>query len=298
MDLQTSVFNPQADISGADNVLPLCELAWTLEEAGEFERAAEILHPFWKGLPHRPDTAGLTQEAKAELLLRTGILTGWIGSVKQIPGSQEIAKDLAGRNHYVLTRYEAKHRASWMDRVTSVKRERTLLLNHGEACQLISAVTATEKLGGDMAEVGVAYGASAKLIAEYSPTRTLHLFDTFEGLPAVSRRDNEKFAAGQFRSAVDDVRQYLVGKNVRFYKGLFPHTAEPVKDRVFSFVHLDADLYESTMAALRFFYPRLCSGAIERKRVDPTATALSIGSGFWAWSAIAAARRTCCSIWT
>lgn len=93
MDLQTSVLENQADVS-VDNVLPLCELAWGLEEAGEFERAAEILRPFWKGLPHRPETEGVGDQAKAELLLRTGILTGWLGSAKQIPGGQEIAKDL------------------------------------------------------------------------------------------------------------------------------------------------------------------------------------------------------------
>ena len=74
-----------------------------------------------------------------------------------------------------------------MDKVSAIKQERTFLLNHCEACQLISAVTATEKLGGDMAELGVASGASAKLISEYAPSRTLHLFDTFEGLPDVRR---------------------------------------------------------------------------------------------------------------
>src|SRR5688500_19070447 len=94
MDLQTSVFEHRNDVSVIDNALPLCELAWQLEEAGEFERAAETLQPFWKGLPHRPDTDGLSEEATAELLLRTGILTGWLGSAKQIPGSQEIAKEL------------------------------------------------------------------------------------------------------------------------------------------------------------------------------------------------------------
>lgn len=94
MDLQTSVFENHNDVSVIDNALPLCELAWRLEEAGEFESAAETLQPFWKGLPHRPETEGLSDEAKAELLLRTGILTGWLGSAKQISGSQEIAKDL------------------------------------------------------------------------------------------------------------------------------------------------------------------------------------------------------------
>lgn len=94
MDLQTSVFENQTDISVVDNVIPLCELARGLEEAGEFEQAAETLRPFWQGLPHRPESDGLNDEAKAELLLRTGSLTGWLGSAKQIPGAQEIAKDL------------------------------------------------------------------------------------------------------------------------------------------------------------------------------------------------------------
>jgi tetratricopeptide (TPR) repeat protein len=94
MDLQTSIFENQPDISVIDNVLPLCELAKSLEEAGEFERAAETLQPFWKGLPHRPETAELSDDCRAELLMRTGTLTGWLGSAKQVPGSQEIAKDL------------------------------------------------------------------------------------------------------------------------------------------------------------------------------------------------------------
>lgn len=94
MDLQTSVFDTPTEFSVTDNVIPLCELARGLEEAGEFERAAEILQPFWKGLPDRPSTEGLNDEAKAELLLRAGTLTGWLGSAKQVSGAQEIAKDL------------------------------------------------------------------------------------------------------------------------------------------------------------------------------------------------------------
>jgi tetratricopeptide (TPR) repeat protein len=94
MDLQTSVIDNQTDFSVVDNVIPLCELAKGLEEAGEFETAAETLQPFWQGLTHRPETEGLDDKAKAELLLRTGTLTGWLGSAKQVPGAQEIAKDL------------------------------------------------------------------------------------------------------------------------------------------------------------------------------------------------------------
>ena len=94
MDLQTMTFTREAESPSLEDVLPLCELARTLEEAGEFELAQETLRPFWKGVPSRPNTTGLKGEAKAELLLRVGTLTGWLGSAKQEPDSQETAKDL------------------------------------------------------------------------------------------------------------------------------------------------------------------------------------------------------------
>jgi tetratricopeptide (TPR) repeat protein len=94
MDLRTSVFDNIARAAVAEDVMPLCEFAKNLEEAGEFERALETLYPFWKGLLHRPETDGLAEEPKAELLLRSGTLTGWLGSARQITGAQEFAKDL------------------------------------------------------------------------------------------------------------------------------------------------------------------------------------------------------------
>lgn len=94
MDLQTSIYDDTIGPVVVDDVLPLCELAKNLEEAGEFDQAAETLSPFWTGLLNRPNTSGLTEDALAELLLRTGTLTGWLGSARQVPGAQEVAKDL------------------------------------------------------------------------------------------------------------------------------------------------------------------------------------------------------------
>jgi len=94
MDLPLAVVGSAIDRAIADDVIPLCELAKNLEEAGEFDRAAETLSYFWQGVPSLPVTQGLADEARAELLLRTGTLTGWLGSAKQVPGAQETAKDL------------------------------------------------------------------------------------------------------------------------------------------------------------------------------------------------------------
>jgi DNA-binding CsgD family transcriptional regulator len=72
MDLQTTIVLDRTDLAVAENVIPLCELAKGLEEAGEFAQAAETLRPFWVNLGERPVTAGLEPDAQAELLLRAG----------------------------------------------------------------------------------------------------------------------------------------------------------------------------------------------------------------------------------
>src|SRR6185369_6759971 len=94
MELHTTVFKDPTENSVADDIIPLCELAKNLEEAGEFESACEMLRPFWPGLLRHPETDGLADDVKAELLLRAGTLTGFLGSAKQIAGAQEAAKDL------------------------------------------------------------------------------------------------------------------------------------------------------------------------------------------------------------
>src|SRR5690242_11293843 len=93
MDLQTSIYR-ETQNPDLDTIVPLCELAKELEDAGEFELAEETLRPVWKGIPNRPNTSGLKVQEQAELLLRAGTLTGWLGSAKQLSGSQEVAKDL------------------------------------------------------------------------------------------------------------------------------------------------------------------------------------------------------------
>jgi tetratricopeptide (TPR) repeat protein len=65
-----------------------------LEERGEYEAALDAFGGLWEGIGHRPKTDGLSEPLRAELLLRAGTLTGWLGSVRQVEGAQELAKDL------------------------------------------------------------------------------------------------------------------------------------------------------------------------------------------------------------
>lgn len=104
MDLQTSIYQNIIDPAVADDVIPLCELAKNFEEAGEFNQAAETLSPFWSGISNRPITKGLEETAQAELLLRSGTLTGWLGSARQVAGAQELAKDLISESAALFER--------------------------------------------------------------------------------------------------------------------------------------------------------------------------------------------------
>lgn len=71
-----------------------CRLASHYEQAGDYNAASEALADLWRGVGVRPNLKGLDRETQAEVLLRAGALTGWIGSAGQIEGSQEMAKDL------------------------------------------------------------------------------------------------------------------------------------------------------------------------------------------------------------
>jgi len=81
-----------------------CEAAKQLEEAGNYEAAREIMGELWQGVGHRPMIEGLDERTAAEVILRAGVLTGWIGGCKQIEEAQEEAKNLISES---MTRFEA-----------------------------------------------------------------------------------------------------------------------------------------------------------------------------------------------
>ncbi len=72
----------------------VCGRAKALEELGEFEAAREAMSEFWQRIGERPNVSGLAVIDQAEVILRAGAFSGWIGSARQVPGAQEIAKDL------------------------------------------------------------------------------------------------------------------------------------------------------------------------------------------------------------
>jgi O-methyltransferase len=127
------------------------------------------------------------------------------------------------------------------------------------------------KINGEIAELGVYKGETAKLIHHYCSERTLNLFDTFEGFAykdifKENKQIRNSESVNNFKdTSVDYILRFIEpqNSNVRVFKGYFPETVnKKLEKTIFSFVHLDADLFVPTKNGLEFFYPRVSPGGI------------------------------------
>ena len=167
-----------------------------------------------------------------------------------------------GNFHYVrellyAKRFLLKYDDSFLKILDEV--EEKCNMDSEEKFTLYSSMKAISSLEGDIAEVGVYKGGSAKILAELKGNKKLHLFDTFEGLPSKVTTSEDLVKPGWLSDVnIEEVKAYLSKyNNLFFYKGLFPNTADPIKNRKFSLVHLDTDIYQGTLESLKFFWPRM-----------------------------------------
>ena len=71
-----------------------CEIVRDFENKGEYEEAQKVLSGYWRQIDEHPEVGNLEPRVAAEVLLRAGVLTGFIGSKHQLAEGQERAKDL------------------------------------------------------------------------------------------------------------------------------------------------------------------------------------------------------------
>ncbi len=90
--LMRQLENPSLSRNGRAELC--CQVAQELENVGDYEGAREALAEFWRETNERPDVEGLDRSTAAEVLLRAGTLTGWLGSCHQTAEAQERAKNL------------------------------------------------------------------------------------------------------------------------------------------------------------------------------------------------------------
>lgn len=129
---------------------------------------------------------------------------------------------------------------------------------------LVRCLRTTLGVPGDLAEFGVFKGGSARVIAREVPQKSLHLFDTFSGLPHSELREYDPenylhkgdFDAGGYMLAMPTIDL----SRIQVHAGLFHETIKSLGDLRFSFVHVDCDLYMSAVEAIRYFWQRLNVG--------------------------------------
>ena len=85
-------------LSASERARVRCQLAKQFERVGNYEAAREAMGELWRAVDEPPNLEALDQLTAAEVLLRTGVLAGYIGSIKPIAGVQEIAKERIGES--------------------------------------------------------------------------------------------------------------------------------------------------------------------------------------------------------
>ena len=150
-----------------------------------------------------------------------------------------------------------------------------------EGIKIIESLNITHNILGDVCEFGVAQGKTSKLIAFLiqNSNKKFYLFDSFEGLPAPTKKDELK----------NDI--FKLGK-IENYEGKMAHVIEKVKNELdeigfdkekiiinkgflnkdsinhmnlpkkVSFAYLDFDFYQPTLDSLNFLQIALNIGGI------------------------------------
>jgi len=160
--------------------------------------------------------------------------------------------------------------------------EGQVFLSLRDMYNLYHYVSLAKNLDGDMAEVGVFQGRGAKIISLFKGDSRLHLFDTFEGMPTTDKAKDSHHATGDFsETSLEQVQTYLKSYSyIEYHKGRFPETTASVSSKSFSFVHLDADIFQSTLDGLNFFYPRMVEGGFIIAHDYSSATCSGVKAAF------------------
>jgi O-methyltransferase len=150
---------------------------------------------------------------------------------------------------------------TWSGRSTTV--EQRINMYHLVAQALAYAVE------GDLVEVGCNEGQSSVLIAhvlrELGSTKTLHVYDSFEGLPESGGEDGGAYRKGDLTTSQDVLIGNFTARGLEppvIHKGWFQDTLPHGLPEAICFAYLDGDFYESILVSLRHVYPRLSPGAV------------------------------------
>lgn len=131
--------------------------------------------------------------------------------------------------------------------------------------------TVANSVPGDVVDLGCNAGDSTivmqRVITALAPEKTVHAFDSFEGLPELSTNDSKDgvYQKGYMAAGIELFNRKFNAlglKLPRTHKGWFERTVPAELPERISFALIDGDLYESTKHVLPHVYARMAPGAI------------------------------------
>lgn len=130
--------------------------------------------------------------------------------------------------------------------------------------------TIQANIHGDVVEFGCYNGTTSVYLRRLLPEgKTLHVYDSFQGLPQKSSIDESplglQFQAGELHASQREFRQNFFRAGLRLpkiHKAWFQDLTENDIPEAIAFAFLDGDYYESIMTPLKLIWPRLSPGSI------------------------------------
>lgn len=184
----------------------------------------------------------------------------------------DIVKIHPGKAYIDCTPYSYKTYAPWFeDEFKNIFAEfkTHTMLKEDRAYVILQSLKNALNLPGQVVECGVYKGGSAKLIATTmkkfaGQSKALHLFDSFIGMPKNANKATDSHKQGDFADTnLKNVQKYLKEFSfVKIHPGFIPKTFIGLEEEKFCFVHIDLDIYQSTLDAISFFYERTSPGGI------------------------------------
>ena len=147
---------------------------------------------------------------------------------------------------------------------------------------LVELLDSTSDIDGLIVECGCYLGLSSFMLCSYLQRRTpgfdgggYHIFDSFEGLSEPTEDDEipddwknadnlrKMTRSGYFAAPLVAVKKNLAAfPGIAFHPGWIPLSFATMPEASYRFVHVDVDLYDPTLDALNYFYPRLSPGGL------------------------------------
>jgi hypothetical protein len=140
------------------------------------------------------------------------------------------------------------------------------------------AARTAARLPGDFVECGVNAGfLSSSIMTDLnwdSLNKTFHLLDTFYGLDkdqisseeirdGIIKKNEELIQKGFYVTSSEKVKQnFSEWKNINIIEGSIPETLKQINSDRISFVHIDLNCAPPEVAAIKFLWDKLVTGAV------------------------------------